>query len=138
MNALDRFLRYVAFDTQSSAKTGTHPSTPGQIVLADAIADELRALGARDVRRSPDGYVYAAQPPLYKVTRGKQEQYVYSDSQLQKLLDEMGRDAKPEIQRYKGLGEMSYQQLWDTTMNPETRSTYPVEVMNLSACPLCI
>ena len=80
-----------------------------------------------------DGYVYAAQPPLYKVTRGKQEQYVYSDSQLQKLLDEMGRDAKPEIQRYKGLGEMSYQQLWDTTMNPETRSMYRVEMKDAIA-----
>ncbi|MBQ8111250.1 MAG: DNA topoisomerase (ATP-hydrolyzing) subunit B [Clostridia bacterium] len=80
-----------------------------------------------------DGYVYAAQPPLYKVTRGKTEQYVYSDSQLQKLLDEMGRDAKPEIQRYKGLGEMSYQQLWDTTMNPETRSMYRVEMKDAMA-----
>ena len=80
-----------------------------------------------------DGYVYAAQPPLYKVTRGKQEQYVYSDSQLQKLLDEMGRDAKPEIQRYKGLGERSYQQLWDTTMNPETRSMYRVEMKDAIA-----
>ncbi len=80
-----------------------------------------------------DGYVYAAQPPLYKVTRGKQEQYVYSDSQLQKLLDEMGRDAKPEIQRYKGLGEMSYQQLWETTMNPETRSMYRVEMKDAIA-----
>ena len=80
-----------------------------------------------------DGYVYAAQPPLYKVTRGKQEQYVYSDSQLQNLLDEMGRDAKPEIQRYKGLGEMSYQQLWDTTMNPETRSMYRVEMKDAIA-----
>ena len=80
-----------------------------------------------------DGYVYAAQPPLYKVTRGKTEQYVYSDSQLQKLLDEMGRDAKPEIQRYKGLGEMSYQQLWDTTMNPETRSMYRVEMKDAIA-----
>ena len=80
-----------------------------------------------------DGYVYAAQPPLYKVTRGKQEQYVYSDSQLQKLLDEMGRDAKPEIQRYKGLGEMSYQQLCDTTMNPETRSMYRVEMKDAIA-----
>ena len=80
-----------------------------------------------------DGYVYAAQPPLYKVTRGKTEQYVYSDAQLQKLLDEMGRDAKPEIQRYKGLGEMSYQQLWDTTMNPATRSMYRVEMKDAVA-----
>ncbi|MBE5773284.1 MAG: DNA topoisomerase (ATP-hydrolyzing) subunit B [Clostridiales bacterium] len=80
-----------------------------------------------------DGYVYAAQPPLYKVTRGKTEKYVYSDAELQTLLDEMGRDAKPEIQRYKGLGEMSYQQLWDTTMNPETRSMYRVEMKDAIA-----
>jgi len=73
-----------------------------------------------------DGHVYIAQPPLYKVTRGKTLRYVYSDPQLQALLDEMGRDAKPEIQRYKGLGEMSAEQLWDTTMNPETRSMYRV------------
>ena len=73
-----------------------------------------------------DGYVYIAQPPLYKVTRGKTEKYVYSDAQLQKYLDEIGRDAKPDIQRYKGLGEMSAEQLWATTMNPATRSMYRV------------
>ncbi|MDO4385272.1 MAG: DNA topoisomerase (ATP-hydrolyzing) subunit B [Clostridia bacterium] len=73
-----------------------------------------------------DGYVYIAQPPLYKVTRGKTEKYVYSDAQLQKYLDEIGRDAKPDVQRYKGLGEMSAEQLWATTMNPATRSMYKV------------
>ena len=80
-----------------------------------------------------NGYVYIAQPPLYKVTRGKTEKYVYSDVQLQKLLDEMGRDAKPDVQRYKGLGEMSAEQLWETTMNPETRSMYRVSVADAIA-----
>ena len=73
-----------------------------------------------------DGYVYIAHPPLYKVTRGKTEKYVYTDAQLQKYLDEIGRDAKPDVQRYKGLGEMSAEQLWATTMNPATRSMYKV------------
>ncbi|MEF9972976.1 MAG: DNA topoisomerase (ATP-hydrolyzing) subunit B [Clostridia bacterium] len=80
-----------------------------------------------------EGYVYIAQPPLYKVSRGKSQRYVYTDDQLQSLLTEMGRDAKPDIQRYKGLGEMSAQQLWDTTMNPESRCMLRVDIKDAIA-----
>ena len=74
------------------------------------------------------GHVYIAQPPLYKVTRGKMERYVYNDEQLEALMTEIGRENKPEVQRYKGLGEMSAQQLWDTTMDPATRTMMRVKV----------
>ena len=80
-----------------------------------------------------NGYVYIARPPLYKVTKGKKEYYVYSDDELQALLDELGRDSKPEIQRYKGLGEMSAEQLWQTTMNPETRTMMQVTLEDAMA-----
>jgi DNA gyrase subunit B len=72
------------------------------------------------------GYVYIAQPPLYKVERGKKVEYCYNEHKLQAVLAEMGD--KAVIQRFKGLGEMMPQQLWDTTMNPETRTLKKVTV----------
>ena len=83
-----------------------------------------------------NGYLYLATPPLYKCTKGKTERYCWTDDQLRSFIQEFGRgdEKSVNVQRYKGLGEMMAEQLWETTMDPENRWLKQVNISDAAAC----
>ena len=93
------------------------------IIMTDADVD-----GAHMPDLIREGHVYLAQPPLYKIEKNKRVWYAYSDDELNSILTEIGRDNNNKIQRYKGLGEMDAEQLWETTMDPERRILLRVQI----------